>query len=45
MLKILTFLIVGYIIYRYFSSSKSLEEPLPHQEEEDSDFVDYEEID
>lgn len=45
MLKILTFLIVGYIVYRYFSPSKSIEEPIHHEEDEDTDFVDYEEID
>jgi len=44
MLKILTFLIVGYIVFRYFSATKSIDEPIQDIEDDENDFVDYEEI-
>jgi hypothetical protein len=44
MLKILTFIIVGYIVFRYFSSTKTIEEPIENIEDDETDFADYEEI-
>lgn len=44
MLKILTFIIVGYIVFRYFSGTKSIDEPIQQVEDDETDFADYEEI-
>ncbi|MEL6988433.1 MAG: hypothetical protein AAGK97_11470 [Bacteroidota bacterium] len=45
MLKILTFIIVGYFIYRYFNNSKLIEDKEDNQGgNDDIEFTDYEEI-